>query len=60
MCRVADLCFVSGLGPAFRPGLGLGVRFKVPVKVNKNSTIYDLRYKGYGLRKACVRSQPSL
>ena len=39
--RICSVCSALGLEPAFRRGLGLGVGFKVQVKVNQNrSTCY--------------------
>ena len=55
---------MSGLGlePAFRRGLGLGVRFEVKVKViiKAASGATALRYRIYGLRRACVLCWPGL
>ena len=44
--RICGICSALGLEPAFRRGLGLGVGFKVQVKVNQNrSTRYDVGNK---------------
>ena len=51
--RICSVCSALGLEPAFRRGLGLGVGFKVQVKVNQKKE-HVLRYREYALRRACV------